>query len=66
MLAAGEQPYVVPWKPDRGDYARKVNWGAHRAVSMGFDWFLLRPTMFITTPAGLAPPSPRTSRPVHW
>lgn len=41
MLAAGEQPYVVPWKPDRGDYARKVNWGAHRAVSMGFDWFLL-------------------------
>ena len=41
VLAAGEQPYIVPWKPGRGDYARKVNWGAPRAVSMGFDWFLL-------------------------
>ena len=41
VFAAGELPYVVPWKPERGDYARKVNWGAHRAVIMGFDWFLL-------------------------
>jgi hypothetical protein len=41
VVAAGEQPWVVPWKPGRGDYAHKVNWGAQRAVSMGFDWFLL-------------------------
>lgn len=41
VVSAGHTPQIVSWKPGRADWARKINWGFRRAVSLGFEWMLL-------------------------
>lgn len=37
-LATGEQTFVVPWGPGRGDWAKKINWGLKQVDD---EWLLL-------------------------
>ncbi len=41
LIDAGVPYQSVSWKPDVGDYARKINWGARRAVKAGAEFVFL-------------------------